>query len=43
MARLTEHWEAELAWLAAGLDRDRGAGALDYFQHGPRVGLAFRF
>jgi len=41
--RLTEHWEAELAWLASGLERDRGAGALDLLVHGPRAGITYRF
>lgn len=41
--RLTAHWEAELAWLASGLERDRGAGALDILVHGPRAGVTYRF
>lgn len=41
--RMTEHWEAELAWLASGLERDRGAGALDILVHGPRAGVTYRF
>jgi opacity protein-like surface antigen len=41
--RVTEHWEAELAWLASGVDRDRGTGSIDAIQHGPKAGITYRF
>jgi hypothetical protein len=41
--RITRHWEAEIAWLAAGLDRDRGQGSIDTIQHGPKAGITYRF
>lgn len=40
---LARHFEAELSWYVLGVDRDHGSVALDTIQHGPRVGLVYRF
>jgi opacity protein-like surface antigen len=41
--RVTDHGEAELAWLASGVDRDRGTGSIDAIQHGSKAGITYRF
>jgi hypothetical protein len=41
--RLATHVEAELSYFGLGVERDRGDGAVDFVQHGPRLGVTFVF